>query len=142
MGTREISTAGFLTPDAGRTVELEYQRELSSLTWCAIAAVAAIVALLTQIGADSRWLAALGQHIAAARTIPNGLPYAAASSAGWENAPVLGELVFHAFYATLSDRGLVLAQVAAVFAAFGRLSVQAQSLETLDVLAATNAVRV
>ena len=80
MGTREISTAGFLTPDAGRTVELESQRELSSLTWFAIAAVAAIVALLTQIGADSRWLAALGQHIAAARTIPNGLPYAAAST--------------------------------------------------------------
>ena len=118
MGTREISTAGFLTPDGGRTVELKYQRELSSLTWFAIAAVAAIVALLTQIGADSRWLAALGQHIAAARTIPNGLPYAAASTAGWENAPVLGELVFHAFYATLSDRGLVLAQVTAVVAAF------------------------
>ena len=36
----------------------------------------------------------------------------------WENAPVLGELVFHAFYATLSDRGLVLAQVAAVVGAF------------------------
>ena len=93
-------------------------RAVRDLTWFAIAAVAAIVALLTQIGADSRWLAALGQHIAAARTIPNGLPYAAASSAGWENAPVLGELVFHALYATLSDRGLVLAQVAAVVAAF------------------------
>jgi hypothetical protein len=118
MGTREISTAGFLTPDAGKTVELDCQRELSSLTWFAIAAVAVIVALLAQIGADSRWLAAIGQHIATARTIPDGLPYAAAPSAGWENAPVLGELVFHALYVALSDRGLVLVQVAAVVAAF------------------------
>ena len=31
---------------------------------------------------------------------------------------MLGELVFHAFYVTLSDRGLVLAQVTAVVAAF------------------------
>lgn len=133
MGTREISTAGFLTPDAGRTAELECQRELSSLTWFAIAAVAAIVALLAQIGADSRWLAALGQHIATARTIPDGLPYAAAPSAGWENAPVLGELVFHALYAALSDRGLVLAQVAAVGAAFVFLGRDMRAAGTGDV---------
>src|SRR6478672_12823402 len=118
MGTREISTAGFLTPGAEKTVDLDCQRELSSLTWFAIAAAAAIVALLAQIGADSRWLAAVGQHIVTARTIPDGLPYAAAPSAGWENAPVLGELVFHALYVALSDRGLVLLQVVAVAAAF------------------------
>jgi hypothetical protein len=118
METREISTAGFFTPDAGLATELESHRELSSLTWFAIAVVTAGAALLAQIGADSRWLAALGEHIATARTIPHGLPYAAVPSAGWENAPVLGELFFHAFYATLSDRGLVLAQLSAVVVAF------------------------
>jgi hypothetical protein len=118
MEIREIPTAGFIAPDAGRTVERESHRELTSLTWFAIAAVTAGVALLAQIGADARWLAALGNHITAAWTIPNGLPYAAAPSAGWENAPVLGELIFHGLYAAFSDRGLVLAQVAAVVAAF------------------------
>ncbi|MDX6412886.1 MAG: hypothetical protein QOH23_296 [Gaiellaceae bacterium] len=118
METRELSTAGFFTPDAGVAMELESHREPSSLTWLAIAAVAVGAAVLVQIGADSRWLAALGGHIATARTIPDGLPYAAVSSAGWKNAPVLGELVFHALYAALSDRGLVLAQIGAVVAAF------------------------
>ena len=117
MGTREISTAGFLTPDAGgrrtrisaRAFEPHLVRNRRRRCHRGTA---------DSDRADPRWLAALGQHIAAARTIPNGLPYAAASSAGWKNAPVLGELVFHAFYATFSDRGFVLAQVAAVVAAF------------------------
>lgn len=118
METRELSTAGFFTPDAGLAMERESHRELSSLTWLAIAAVTAGAALLAQIGADSRWLAALGGHIATAWAIPDGLPYAALPSAGWENAPVLAELVFHALYTGFSDRGLVLAQIGAVVAAF------------------------
>jgi hypothetical protein len=118
MEIRELPTVGLFTPDAGLAMERESHREHSSLTWFAIAAVTAGVSLLAQIGADSRWLAALGKHIATTWTIPDGLPYAAVPSAGWENAPVLGELIFHALYATLSDRGLVLAQVGAVVAAF------------------------
>ncbi len=132
MEIREIPTAGFITPDAGVAVERESQRELTSLTWFAIAAVTAGVALLAQIGADARWLAALGKHIAAAWTIPSGLPYAAAPSAGWENAPVLGELIFHALYAAFSDRGLLLAQIAAVVAAFVFLSRDMRTAGTGD----------
>jgi hypothetical protein len=123
MGTREISPPPvFSTRDAGATVPREVHREASGLTWLAFAAVVAATAALVQIGADTRWLAALGEHIASRWSIPDGLPYAAASSAGWENAPVLGELVLHALHAAFSDRGLVLAQIAAVSAAFGILA--------------------
>jgi len=123
MGTREISPPPvFSTRHADATVPLEAQRQATGLTWLAFAAVVAATAALVQIGADARWLAALGRHIASGWSIPDGLPYAAAPSAGWENAPVLGELVLHAFHAAFSDRGLVLAQIAAVTAAFGLLA--------------------
>jgi hypothetical protein len=76
--------------------------------------VTSICALLATVGADANWLAALGQDIARSWSIPGGVPYAAAASAGWHNVPVLGELIFHALQAGLGARGLVLAQLVAV----------------------------
>ena len=78
--------------------------------------VVAICALLATVGAAAEWLAALGRDIARSWSIPNGVPFAAASSAGWHNVPVLSELVFHALQAVLGSHGLVIAQVIAVAA--------------------------
>ena len=84
--------------------------------------VTAICALLATVGADADWLAALGREIAHSWSIPGGVPFAAASSTGWHNVPVLGELVFHALQAVFGTRGLVLAQLAAVVACLWLLS--------------------
>ena len=84
--------------------------------------VTALCALLATVGADADWLAALGREIAHSWSIPGGVPFAAASSAGWHNVPVLGELIFHALQAAFGTRGLVLAQLAAVVACLWLLS--------------------
>jgi hypothetical protein len=76
--------------------------------------VVGIVALAGAVGADARWLAALGGYITNHGTIPAGVPFAAAPTAHWHNAIVLAELLFHWLEAGLGDRGLVLAQVIAV----------------------------
>ena len=75
------------------------------LTWLAGAFVVSFCGLLASIGAGAHWLAALGREIAQLGDIPAGIPYAAAPSVGWENAPVLGELAFHGLEVALGDRG-------------------------------------
>src|SRR5205823_4622310 len=85
--------------------------------------VTAVCALLTTVGADAGWLAALGRDIARAGSIPNGVPFASVTSHGWHNVPVLGELVFHWLQAAGGARGLVAAQVAAVTACLAILVV-------------------
>jgi hypothetical protein len=91
--------------------------QLPPFVWVAVWLVTAFSALLGEVGADARWLAALGGEIARLGSIPAGVPYAALPSAGWENAPVLGELAFHALQAALGERGLLLAQALAVLSA-------------------------
>jgi len=92
------------------------------LTWLAVCFVTAFSAFLASVGADAHWLAALGGEIARLGEIPVGVPYATASSAGWQNVPVVGELIFHGFEAALGDRGLVLAQTLAVAGSLGALA--------------------
>jgi hypothetical protein len=70
------------------------------------------------VGADARWLAAVGATIADGQHLVHSVPYASAPTSGWVNAPVLGELLFHGLWALLGERGLILAQVVAVLAAF------------------------
>ncbi len=86
----------------------------SRLSWLAVAAGSALCAAAASIGADARWLAALGAAIVHAGRLPSSVPYAAAPSNDWVNVPVLGELVFHWLEALGGDRGLVLAQAVAV----------------------------
>lgn len=86
----------------------------SRLSWLAVAAGSALCAAVASIGADARWLAALGGAIVHAGRLPSSVPYAAAPSHDWVNVPVLGELVFHWLEALGGDRGLVLAQAVAV----------------------------
>jgi hypothetical protein len=102
------------------------------LTWLAGAFVVSFCALVASIGADAHWLAALGGEIVELGRIPAGVPYAAASSAGWENAPVLGELAFHGLEAALGDRGLLFALVGAVFLAVAVLAIDMRREDAAD----------
>jgi hypothetical protein len=82
-----------------------------------VVVIVAVAALLCSVGADARWLAAIGRVIAQRRSIPPGIPFASAGTAHWHNVVVLAELVFYALERTLGDRGLMLAQLLAVGAA-------------------------
>ena len=87
-----------------------------------VAVGAAFAAIVGTIGADARWLPALGRIIVDRGEIPDGVPYASAPSAGWHNVPVLAELILRGMTSVASDRGLLLAQVAAVTAALAMLA--------------------
>jgi hypothetical protein len=115
---------------------MEPKPQSSALTWLAVALGAGICALLGSVGADARWLAALGRTILAQGTIPSGVPYAAAPSAGWVNVPALGELVFHALQVAGGDRALLLAQLVAVTAALTLLAFGMRALGAPDLASA------
>ena len=89
-------------------------RAESRLSWLAVAAGSALCVAVAGVGADARWLAALGEAISRAGHIPSSIPYAAAQSQDWVNVPVLGELVFHWLQAAGGDRALIVAQAVAV----------------------------
>jgi hypothetical protein len=88
----------------------------------AIAIGAALVAVAGTIGADSRWLEALGRIIVRRGSIPNDVPWASAPSDGWHNVPVLAELIFRGLTTVAGDRGLLVAQVVAVGASLAILA--------------------
>jgi hypothetical protein len=91
------------------------------LSWLAVAVGATICASAAVVGADARWLAALGRTIVHAGSIPSVIPYAAAPSSDWVNVPVLGEIVFHWLEALGGDRGVLFAQAVAVAIALSLL---------------------
>lgn len=95
----------------------------SRLSWLAVAAGSAFCAAVSMVGADARWLAALGATIVHVGSIPPSIPYAAAPSHDWANVPVLGELIFHGLDALGGDRALIAAQGFAVGAMFALLVV-------------------
>ncbi len=76
--------------------------------------VTGLVALVGVVGADARWLAALGAAIAKRHAIPVGVPFASEPTAHWHNAIALAELVFHWLESAFGDQGLMLAQLVAV----------------------------
>jgi hypothetical protein len=80
----------------------------------AIAIAATFSAVAGTIGADARWLDALGQIVVRRGSIPNDIPWASAPSQGWHNVPVLAELIFRGLVALAGDRGLLAAQIVAV----------------------------
>jgi len=93
----------------------------SRLSWLAVAAGTALSASVTAVGADARWLAAIGAVIVRAGRIPSSIPYTAAPSHDWVDVPVLGELVFHALWSLGADRALIAAQALAVGATLALL---------------------
>ena len=115
---------------------MEPRPQSSRLTWLAVALGAGACAVLGRVGADARWLAALGRTIMAQDSIPSGVPYAAAPSVDWVNVPVLGELVFHALQVVGGDRGLLLGQLVAVTAALTLLALGMRALGASDVAGA------
>jgi hypothetical protein len=84
--------------------------------------VVALVAVVGSIGADARWLVAMGRVVVEEGSVPDRVPYAAAASSGWHNVPVLAELIFYGLNAAFGDHGLLLAQLVAVTAAFTLLA--------------------
>jgi hypothetical protein len=91
------------------------------------AAIVAVTALFATIGADSRWLVALGHVITTRGQVPSGIPFAAAPSGHWTNSLVLAELVFYGLDHALGDRGLMLAQLLAVGVALVALARDARA---------------
>src|SRR5215831_17933252 len=88
-----------------------------------VAALGAVLAALAgTIGADARWLSALGDIIVRRGSIPDGIPWASAPSRGWHNVPVLAELIFRALTSAAGSRGLLAAQIVAVGCAFAILA--------------------
>ena len=87
----------------------------------AVAGAGAVASALGAVGADSRWLAALGREIVETRAIPEGVPFAAAASSEWPNVLVLAELAFRSLH-LLGERGFLLAQVVAVGFGFAVLA--------------------
>jgi hypothetical protein len=127
----ELETPTDLTTSRGRPRTL-----LTGLTLPAVALVAAVVAVVGTIGPDARWLSALGRSIVRLGAIPDGVPYATASSGGWHNVPVLAELVFRGLQAGFGDRGLLGAQVVAAVAAVLLIQWDARRLGATDAGAA------
>jgi hypothetical protein len=80
----------------------------------AVALGAALAAVAGTIGADARWLPALGGIIVDRGSIPDGIPFATAPSSGWHNVPVLAELIMHWLTRLGGDHALLAAQVVAV----------------------------
>ena len=89
----------------------------SRATLPAVSLAAALVAVAGTIGPDARWLAVLGRSIDRLGGVLHGIPYAAASSTGWHNVPVLAELIFRGLETSLGDRGLLGAQLVAAVVA-------------------------
>src|SRR5256885_8261206 len=55
----------------------------SRLSWLAVAAGTTLSASVAAVGADARWLAAIGAVIVRAGRIPSSIPYTAAPSHDW-----------------------------------------------------------
>lgn len=89
--------------------------------------VLALAAVAGRVGADARWLAALGHAVVTRGGIPSGVPFAAQASVHWPNVPVLAELIFYWLEQGLGDQGLMLAQLVAVAVALTVLIRDARS---------------
>jgi hypothetical protein len=113
-------------------MDLEAARTRPTLTWLAAAFACAACALAAQVGADARWLAAIGAAIVRAGALPHAIPYAAAPGLVWHDAPALGQLVFHGAQSLLGDKGLVVAQVAAVATALLLLALDLRGARARD----------
>lgn len=124
MDPRNASTAADLRPRQGFLPPLRTGREVRSSA-VAVAAAVAAAAGLGLVGADSRWVAALGETIVARRAIPEGVPYASAPTAGWDNVLVAAELLFHGFD-RFGTHGLLAAQLVGVASAFVLLAAGAR----------------
>jgi len=101
----------------GRALVLRLSRNRASVL--AVGSAFATATILGTVGADARWVAALGKAVAGGLGPREGVPFASAPTDGWPNVPMAAELVFHALVAGGGERALVTAQLLAVGLAFG-----------------------
>lgn len=87
----------------------DVSRSRAPLTFAALLGVTSFTAWQVIVGADAFWVVAMGRHIIDSRSIPSGVPFATADTAGWHNVPVLAELIF-AVVTLPGDRGLLVLQ--------------------------------
>lgn len=97
-----------------------------------LAAALALISSTATLGADARWLSALGRRIVHDGAIPTSIPYASAPSPHWHDVPALAELIFYGIDHGLGERGLLLAQVAAVLVAVGILGAETRRVGAGD----------
>jgi hypothetical protein len=104
------------------------ERRLSAgRVWITVALLTGLAGVFTAVGADARWLAALGGVVIAHGAVPSGIPFMAAAGHGWPNPLVLAELIFHTLESGFGDRGIALAQLFAVGLALWLLARDARS---------------
>jgi len=101
------------------------------LTALAVSLVLGFGAVFPRAGADCYWVAALGAEILRTGRVPDGIPFAAAPTAGWANVPVAAEVLF-AWLAKAGPGGLVGAQLLADAAALLVLALGARRLGAGD----------
>lgn len=87
----------------------------------ALGAVASVIAWLGVIGSDALWLSALGDAVRLQGSVPQGVPFATASTQHWVNTTVLGQLLFSLFF-EMGSVGILLAQLVAAVTALGVLA--------------------
>jgi hypothetical protein len=104
-------------------------------TWRAVGASlflgGLLIAMLTLIGADLLWLVAMGDHVRATAALPDGVPFAAASSEGWPPVLVLAELVLSVIHEA-GLGGLLVWHYLLVLTALGLVSLGARRLGATD----------
>lgn len=88
-------------------------------TALAVTATCSTAALLGSVGADARWLAAMGRAVIGGLGPSDGVPFASAPSDDWPNVLIAAEVIFHWLIADGGERALVAAQLVAVGLAFG-----------------------
>lgn len=92
-----------------------------------VALITAVVGLVVTIGADARWLAALGGIVSRTGSIPQGVPFATSPTGHWVNSLVLAELIFHGLESIMGDRGLAVANLLAVAGCFSVVALDARA---------------
>ncbi len=90
-----------------------------------------LAARFVTVGADTYWAVAMGRAIVRTGGVPDGIPFAAAPSTGWPNAPVLAELALAALAAP-GPIGIVVAQLVVNAVALVLLASGARRLGTGD----------
>src|SRR5437763_16404169 len=97
-------------------------RDRETSGWPFVAASAALVAgvsaLLALPGADSLWLVAFGRAVVHGHGTGGGVPYAAAPTHAWANAPAVSEVIFWALHGVGGMTALAGANAVAVLVGF------------------------
>lgn len=108
-----------------------HQAQSWKFTGLVLVGVTTFLALFVLAGADADWLVAMGDHIRATGSVPDGIPFAEAPTGDWPNALVLAQWVF-SLMSSLGVWALPLAQLTAIAGASALLAVSARRMGATD----------